>query len=57
MSRKIEIDYNKIYYNSKGKAFKVIKEVDPRPDKMGNLEEELGLDLKVGMKQKLIYLF
>lgn len=30
--KRIEIDYNKIYYNTKNKAFKVIKEIEPGPN-------------------------
>lgn len=39
--RKTEIDYNKVYYNKQNKAFKVIKEVEPRPDINGQLRRRI----------------
>lgn len=39
--KRTEIDYNKIYYNAQNKAFKVIAEVEPRPDKNGQLRRRI----------------
>ena len=46
--RRTEIDYNKAYYNAQGKAFKVIKEVDPNYDKNGQLRRRIRVRFESG---------
>ena len=43
-----ELDYNKIYYNSQNKAFKIIKELDPVPDSTGRLRRRVLIKFDSG---------
>lgn len=51
--QKTKIDYDKIYYNSKGKAFKVIKEVEPRPDINGLLRRRIMVRFESGYETEV----
>lgn len=42
------IDYNKIYYNTQDKAFRVIKEVEPKYDKNGKLVRKILIRFESG---------
>lgn len=45
---KIEIDYNRIYYNTQNKAFKVLKEVEPIYDKSGKMVRRVLIRFESG---------
>jgi hypothetical protein len=51
--KRTEIDYNKIYYNSKGKPFKVIKEVEPKPDINGQLRRRIMVRFESGYETEV----
>ena len=51
--KRTEIDYNKIYYNAQGKAFKVIKEVEPRLDKNGKFRRRILVKFESGYETEV----
>ena len=46
--KRTEIDYNKTYYNSKGKPFKIIKEVEPNIGKNGRVYRKVVIRFESG---------
>jgi hypothetical protein len=51
--KRTEIDYNKTYYNKQGKAFKVIKEAEPRLDKNGQFRRRIRVMFESGYETEV----